>query len=199
MHKKIRTIALVAVAMSASACDKKPSATADSLAAQPSNGSAMDSAALMAPSVLSDANIVYLIDGAHVADSTRGALAVTKGTHPEVRSFGTQMIADHHSLRADEIAMTTTLAISQMAPSGDRSEADDKAQLDALTTESKGVAWDQRYMEYEITHLRAFLETINRATAATSSQPLKLQLMKSTPILQSHLDQAIALQSKLPH
>jgi predicted outer membrane protein len=84
-------------------------------------------------------------------------------------------------------------------PVGDTTAASARTQLDRLNSETRGVAWDQAYMEYEITHLRAFLETLNRATAATSSQPLKLQLMKSTPVLQSHLDQAIVLQAKLPH
>src|SRR4051812_2856155 len=102
---KVTTLgtALVAASLSAliggckgSGGDARDSAAAPAAAAAPSTATA-DTA--KAGGDLTDANIVYLLDRANLADSARGRLAQTKATSADVKSFGQLMMGEHHALR----------------------------------------------------------------------------------------------------
>jgi len=193
---KLTAVAAIALAIAATACEKKPDAAADSTAAATAAAMAADSAMTSAPPALTDANIVFILDGASAADSARGVLASTKGTSADVKDFGKLMAGEHHALRQEGQELATKLGVAPMAPSGDMSEMDAKTELDKLNADAKGKSWDQAYIDYEVTYHKAVLETATKALGATQSQELKDLITKAAPILQNHLDRALEIQKK---
>ncbi len=196
---RITALAAITLAVAAAACDKKPDAAADSTAA--ATAAAMGANTPMQPAqpatpALTDANICYILDGANAADSTRGALASTKGTSADVKNFGKMMAGEHHALRQAGQELATKLGIAAMAPSGDMSEMDAKTELDKLNADGKGKNWDQAYIDYEVTYHKAVLETATKALGAAQSQELKDLITKAAPIIQKHLDRALEIQKK---
>jgi putative membrane protein len=201
-----RTAALVVLTVAAAACAKNESAAdsarADSaMAAAPANP-AMPSGdttanAATAAGGLTDANIVYILDQANIADSARGKLAETKGTSADVKAFGRLMAGEHHSLRAQGQELAKKLNVTPQAPAGDQSEAQAKAEMDSLTAMAKGNAWDKSYIDYEVNYHQAVIETATKALGAAQNQELKDLIQKAAPILQHHLDRAKEIQGKL--
>src|SRR3954463_16229662 len=99
---RLAILAIAAVALAA--CSKKDNYGSDTTAASSTvsgDTSAMaGSSGATSSGTWSDANIVALLDEANMADSSAGAIAVTKGTSSQVRDFGRRMTRDHHTLRA---------------------------------------------------------------------------------------------------
>src|SRR6185369_14913680 len=101
MLRTTRGLALLAVCAAVGACSKGDG-KADSAAAADSVAKANAAAApapAPTPPPLTDANIVFILDGANAADSAAGHIASTKGTHADVKDFGKTMMRDHHALR----------------------------------------------------------------------------------------------------
>lgn len=177
------------------ACAKKADAPMDTTAAKtlPS----MDSAAPPAVSALNDANIVYILDQANASDSARGTLASTKGGSADVKDFGRMMAGEHHALRQQGLLLATKLAVTPAAPANDMSAADAQKEMDALVAEAKGKSWDMAYMNFEVTYHQAVLDIATKALGAAQNQELKDLITKAAPVIQKHLDRAIAIQAKL--
>src|SRR5690242_20588868 len=106
----IRSVAVLALCASW-ACAKKDTA-ADSVAAADSAAKAAAAAAPPPPPPLNDANIVALLDEANAGDSTMGNLASTKGTAVIVKTFGRDMMRDHHALRKAGQDLATKLNVT---------------------------------------------------------------------------------------
>ena len=195
----LAAVVVTTLALASSGCDTKPNAAADSTAAATAAAMSADSAMKAAPPAapaLTDANIVFILDGAHVADSTRGVLASSKGTSKDVRDFGKMMAGEHHAMRKAGQELATKLGVTPMAPSGDMSEMDAKTELDKLTADAKGKTWDQAYIDYEVTYHQAVLATATMALGVAQSQELKDLITKAAPIVQKHLDRALEIQKK---
>jgi putative membrane protein len=204
MHSA-RVAALAVLTVAAAACAKKENAAdtarADTgMAAAPANPampSGDTTANASAAGGLTDANIVYILDQANMADSARGKLAETKATSSDVNAFGRLMAGEHHSLRAQGQQLAKKLNVTPQAPAGDQSEAQAKAEMDSLDAMAKGKAWDKAYMDYEVTYHQAVIETATKALGAAQNQELKALIQKAAPILQHHLDRAKEIQGKL--
>lgn len=197
------TIAAMLSAIAVVACAKTSDAPRDSTDARAM--APTDSALAPAPgapgaaasTTLSDANIVFILDQANASDSARGALAATKGTSADVKNFGRMMAGEHHALRQQGQALATKLSVTPAAPGDDTSESDARAEMDKLMAEAKGAGFDRAYMDYEVTYHKAVLEIAGKALAATQNQELKDLITKAAPIIQKHLDRAVAIQSKM--
>lgn len=188
---------LAASAALAGACgkggDRSDTAKPDTAAAI----GADTAAAAQAASEMNDANIVYLLDHANMADSARGKVAESKATNPDVKQFGQMMMGEHHALRAQGQALATKLGITPAAPAGDSSEAKAKALMDSLQAAPKGAAWDRIYINMEVAGHQEVLDLANRARQATRNAELKDLIQQAEPIVQKHLDRAKAIQGKL--
>jgi putative membrane protein len=196
--KNSRTRAVLFAGLFALAsCGKKADVAADSATARAM--APADSAAMAPPAApaLTDANIVYILDQANASDSARGALAATKGTNAEVKSFGRLMSGEHHALRQEGRTLATKLGVAPTAPANDMSEMDAKAEMDKMTAETKGAGFDRSYIDYEVTYHRAVLDIANKALGAAQNQELKDLITKAAPVIQKHLDRAVAIQAKM--
>ena len=177
------------------ACAKKSDSAMDTSAAKVI--APVDTASPPAASALNDANIVFILDQANASDSARGTLASTKGSSADVKDFGRMMAGEHHALREQGQRLATRLSVTPTAPANDMSVSDAQKEMDALTAEAKGKSWDVAYMNFEVTYHKAVLDIATKALGAAQNQELKDLITKAAPVIQKHLDRAVAIQAKL--
>jgi putative membrane protein len=146
---------------------------------------------------LTDANIVAILDAANAADSAAGSVAATKGTDPEVRAFGKDMMRDHHALRKLGQDLAKKLNVTPELPPGDNSQAAAVAWHDSLVAMPKGAAFDRAYIDHEVANHRAVLQTAQTALGAAQNPELKALIQKAAPNIQAHLDHALKIQARL--
>ena len=197
-----RTVALLML-VTVAACAKKEAARDSTRADSAAAASNMNPPAMTPPAdttaaapALTDANIVFILDQANVADSARGRLAESKGTSADVKSFGKLMVGEHHALRAQGQALAKKLNVTPMAPANDQSEMQAKQETDSLTALAKGAAWDKAYIAYEVGYHQAVLDEATKALAVAQNAELKALITKAAPVIQHHLDRAKEIQAK---
>ncbi|MEO8561793.1 MAG: DUF4142 domain-containing protein [bacterium] len=193
------SVAALAAAAFVAACSKGDK-TADSAKAADSAAAAAAAAApppAPAPPALTDPNIAAILDGANAADSSAGAVAATKGTSSEIRSFAKDMMRDHHALRKLGQDLVKKLNVTPELPAGDNSQAAATAWHDSLTAMAKGAAFDKAYIDHEVTYHEAVLQTAQAALGAAQNADLKALIQKAAPNLQAHLEHAKSIQSKM--
>jgi putative membrane protein len=189
--------ALVA-AVALGACSRKDAAMTDTGMADTGMAAGMaDTGMGPAPAALTDANIVYILDGANHLDSLAGSIAATKGTNSEVREFAQMMMRDHHKLRQDGLGLAKKLAVTAAPPANDTHAADVERTTTMLNSAAKGRDFDKAYIDNEVTYHKAVLETATTAMSAAQNAELKNLIQKAAPTIQAHLDRAQAIQSKL--
>ena len=146
---------------------------------------------------LTDASILGKLDADNVADSSAGALASTQGTDAAVKAYGRTMVKDHHALRVEGMALAKKDSITPMAPAGDADEAAERAVADSLNTMPKGAEWDKFYADHMVAGHEKVLRFLQDASNAAQNADLKAMITKATPTVQSHLDKAKEIQTKL--
>ncbi|HET6798381.1 MAG TPA: DUF4142 domain-containing protein [Gemmatimonadales bacterium] len=188
--------------LTAAACGGTGSARQDQRAANDS--AAADSAAKKASSTpassrpgLGDSNIVALLDEANKSDSAAGAVAVKKGTDPEVKAFAKLMMSEHHALRAEGEAVAKQLGVTPKPPEHDPIGGYAKTELADLQKTPKGAEFDRVYIDHEVSVHQAVLDFANMARVTTQTAQLRDLIQKAVPVIQKHLEQAQALQKRL--
>jgi putative membrane protein len=203
-----RSVALFMLVTAVAACAKKEASRAadttrvDTTSAAPAMGpgAAADTGAAAttaSAAPMTDPNIVFILHAANSADSARGKLAESKGTSPEVKSFGKLMVGEHHALNQQGDALAKKLNVTPVAPANDQSEAQARMEMDSLTALAKGAAWDKAYIAYEIGYHQAVKDIATKALAQAQNAELKALITKAAPVIQAHLDKAQAIQTKL--
>ena len=192
------SVAALCAAAFVAACGKSDK-TADSAGAMASDSAAAANAAAATPAAptLTDPNIAAILDNANMTDSAAGAIAATKGTSSDVRSFGRDMMRDHHALRKMGQDLVTKLNVTPALPAGDNSQAAATAWQDSLTAMPKGAAFDRAYIDHEVTYHQAVLQTAQTALGAAQNAELKALIQKAAPNIQAHLERAQQIQTKL--
>lgn len=200
MHSVLRRtpFALACAAALVAACSKRDS-TADSARLADSTAVAATSTPAMTPAApaLTDANIVFILDAANAADSAAGSIAAAKGTSADVKSFGRDMMRDHHAMRVAGQDVAKKLNVTPEAPAGDNSAAAAAAWRDSLNAMPRGAAWDKTYIDHEVADHEQVLNKAQTALGATQTADLKALIQKAAPNVQAHLDRAKQIQSKL--
>lgn len=179
------------------ACSKKDDAATDTtVAADTGMGTMVDTGMSAAPA-LSDANIVYILDGANHLDSMAGSVAATKGTAADVRDFGKMMMRDHHALRASGDSLAKKLGVTAEAPAGDTHAADVQKTMSMLNSAAKGKDFDKAYIDNEVIYHQAVLQTATTAMGVAQNPELKNFIQKAAPNIQAHYDRVKAIQMKM--
>lgn len=147
---------------------------------------------------MSDANILYMLDQANMADSAEGAIAATKGTSKDVRDFGKEMMKEHHDLRKDGQDLAQKLNITPVASASDQSAAEAQSAQANLNSTAQGPAWDKAYIDAQVVEHQKVLASATAAAAQAQNPELKDMIGKAASKVQKHLDHALELQKKLP-
>ena len=147
--------------------------------------------------MLTDVNIVALLDEANAGDSAMGKLASTKGTSAAVKEFGRDMARDHHKLREAGQAVAKKENLAPQAPSNDTLATASAKMQDNLTSMAKGKDWDKAYIDNEVAVHQSVLNLLQTASTAAQDTSLKALITKAQPTIQAHLEKAQSIQSKL--
>jgi putative membrane protein len=147
--------------------------------------------------MLTDVNIVALLDEANAGDSAMGKLASTKGTSAAVKEFGRDMARDHHKLREAGQAVAKKENLAPQAPSNDTLATASAKMQDNLTSMAKGKDWDKAYIDNEVAVHQSVLNLLQTAGTAAQDTSLKALITKAQPTIQAHLEKAQSIQSKL--
>ena len=146
---------------------------------------------------LSDANIVFLLDEANMADSASGAYAIGKATNAEVKAYAKLMMGEHHALRMQGQQLAQRLNVRPAAPADDPLKPAAQAEMTALRSASKGAQFDRTYIEQEIGIHKAVLDLAGKAHGAAQNPELKKLIEQARPVIERHLKRAEEIQKKL--
>ena len=181
-------------AFGAAACDSMGGKGDSSLKA------AIDSTTLVkadsAPAI-TDANIFAFLDMANVSDSSGGAMASTKGTNADIKSFGKMMMTDHHNMRQQGQDLARTLNVTPAPMPNDSLKAVSDSAHAALSAMPKGAAWDRAYIDHAVMEHQMVLNRARAARSVTKNAELQNLLDKAAPEVEKHLERATEIQRKL--
>jgi putative membrane protein len=191
------TTLLTMAALVLAACSKKDDSAADTMAATNVGADTSAVPGSTASGSWTDANIFALLDEANAADSTAGAVAVTKGTASAVRDYGRRMVRDHHQLRAQGEALAKRLKIIPAVPADDPVASAAQKHMDNINSTAKGKDFDKAYIDGEVEIHKAVLEIATAAAKQTQNTELKNLIQKAAPVIQGHLDLAQSVQTTI--
>ena len=150
------------------------------------------------PQSVTDAQIAAIVVTANQVDVDAGKLAEAKGTHSEVKAFGTQMAADHAGVNKQAAALAAKLGLkpedNPTAQSLKSGGAENVKQLTGLS----GAAFDKAYIDHEVAYHQAVLDALDK-TLVPSAQNAELKdlLVKVRPAFVAHLERAKSIQASL--
>ena len=147
---------------------------------------------------VTDPQIAAIVVTANQVDIDAGKLAAARGTDPEVKKYGEQMVAAHTGVNKSATELVTKLKVKPEA--NDTSKAlqagGDKnlANLKSL----KGAAFDKAYIDNEVTYHQQVLDAVDKTLIPSASNAeLKALLVKVRPAFVAHLEHAKQIQSSL--
>lgn len=147
-------------------------------------------------SAITDANIFAELSEANQIEIAVGQMALQRAQSGDVKSFARRMISDHTKLLNAGESLAASLSIAPAPPSPDSlpQKADQETQtLSALT----GAAFDKAYMDAQVADHRMVLDLLKQLEAAAQNPRLKALIAGAEPTVQSHLDRAQAIDSKV--
>ena len=151
---------------------------------------------------LNDAAIFAMLDKANGAEIDLGELAAKSGQSSEVRDLGKKFASDHAAARQKAKDLATKIGVTPAMPEMDPMKKDDhagkyEASLNKLK-DLKGTEFDVAFVAREIEHHSRMIDAVeNKFLPAAQNAELKAFLNELKPSLQSHLDQARALEKRL--
>jgi len=145
------------------------------------------------PGLSSDAFILGYLETAHWGDRAGGRLAQIRASDPRVREFGRDM-ADQHDLLLRQTQQTSTSlrippAFNAESLEISREEREAREELRRKT----GGAFDRAYIRHEIESHREVVTRLKQAMLEAHHPEVKQLLDESQPVVQAHLDAALAL------
>lgn len=145
---------------------------------------------------LTDPNIVAILDGANMADSSMAAMANRRTNNADIKTFARMMMGEHNALRVSGRDLAAKLGVTPQLPTGDQGDTQHRAAMQEL--EAAGAAdFDRMYLTHEVEYHEWLLATATSARAAAQNEELRNLLDTAIPVVQKHLDEARRLQAKL--
>jgi len=182
-------------------CKAKDNSATDTSAMSASTttaGSASTSAAATATTtdtVMTDANIAALVDEANTGDSTLAAAALPHLRSSGAKDFAKSMMGEHHALHVQGLEVEKAQNITPQLPATDPFKPAVEAEQSALASISKGPAYDSTYISQEVGIHQAVIGWLGSHPPTNAAYQKYLKM--AGPVLQKHLDRALALQKKM--
>lgn len=147
----------------------------------------------------SDARIVSAIDVVNTDEIAGAMLAREKATSPRVRAFAEQMITDHTRLQGADraLASESKFISSDSADVTREMRRSDQAAMVRLQAMPRGPGFDAAYIRGEIGDHKQALALFNAAKPQASAGRLGDLITMAIPVLQQHLNEAMAIQASM--
>jgi putative membrane protein len=178
------------------ACSKGAN-KADSAAGVDTSAAAATTPPPAAAPVLTDVNIVALLDEANAGDSAVGFIAAKKGTSASIKEFARDMMRDHHALRKAGQDLAKKANLTPAPPAGDTLATVSQKWADSLNALAASADWDKAYIDHEVAVHQAVQALLQTALGAAQDTTLKALIVKAQPTIDAHLKKAQAVQAKL--
>jgi putative membrane protein len=145
-----------------------------------------------------DAQIAAIVVTANQVDIDAGTLAESKGSNPQVKAFGKQMVTDHTGVNKRATALVTKLGVkpednptAQSLKSGGIDNVNNLKQLN-------GDAFDKAYIDHEVAYHQEVIDALDKTLIPSAkNEELKALLVKTRPAFVAHLEHAKQLQASL--
>jgi putative membrane protein len=146
--------------------------------------------------MLSDANILAIIEAANTGEVQEGQLAQQRASNPQVRLFASKVTQDHRVLLEQGSNLASRMNITPSLPRDSRNmTAEHQAAVDSLKAKS-GEAFDRAYLEHQIQTHETVLRKLDEV-AMDARSDLRSFLAQVRPGFQAHLKEARDLQRNL--
>jgi putative membrane protein len=150
-----------------------------------------------APIVLSDGDIVWIMNAADTNNIERGRLAEARSGNPKVQGFGRTMIADHRTLLKDSVTLSQRFSIKPVAPALGVELMEKHEAAVKFLEEKSGTTFDRAYLDYEIEMHTRLVDLAGKAARTVNHVALKAYLRQAKPQLQNHLETARTIRQNL--
>jgi putative membrane protein len=100
------------------------------------------------------------------------------------------MMADHHRLRRQGVALARKLDVTRQPLPEDPITSLAHEEMDALESAEKGGAFDRTYLEQEIEAHQTVLELTEQCLRSVGNTELRAMLEEARPVIRAHLEQA---------
>lgn len=149
------------------------------------------------PGLSSDAFILGYLEAANRGDRAGGRLAQIKASDSRVREFGRDM-ADQHDLLLRQTEQTSASLRIPPAFNADSLEVsrEEREAMEELRRKT-GPAFDRAYLRHEIESHQAVVDRLKRAILEAHNPEVRQLIDDSQPVVQAHLDAALALNREL--
>ena len=192
--KKLHAVACFVLVLSAcgGTDDADDQATVDNAAPTP------PAAVPDAAPPLGDPEIAHIAVTANMLDAETGELAKGKAQNAEVKQFAERMVTDHTSANKEANALAQKLSLT---PSDNATSQQLKTDHDRVKAELEGKSgadFDRAYIANEITMHQNVLNALDQTLIPNAQNAeLKALLQKVRPLIDSHLQMAQQIQTKL--
>ena len=154
--------------------------------------------AVQAQDAPNDAQIAHIVVTANQVDIDAGKLAETKGSSPDVKAFGKQMVTDHSGVNKQATDLVKKLNVK----AEDNPTSQDLKQGGAANIKNlqglSGAAFDKAYVDHEVAYHEAVIDAMDKTLIPNAkNQELKSLIVKVRPAFVAHLDHARHVQSNL--
>lgn len=144
---------------------------------------------------LSDANVAALVDEANAGDSTLAAAALPNLTSTGAKNFARLMTGEHHALHMEGLRVEKAQNITPVLPTPDPFKPAVEAEQTALSSMSKGPAYDSTYIAHEVVIHQAVIDWAGKQTPKNAAY--QKYLKTAGPVYEKHLKEAESLQKKM--
>lgn len=145
-----------------------------------------------------DAQIASIVVTANQVDIDAGKVAQSKGSDPEVKTFGKQMVTDHTAVNKQAAALAKKLKLKPQDNATSKSLKSGGAKNLKSLEKLKGAAFDKAYIEHEIAYHQQVIDAINKTLIPNAkNEELKKLLTTGLPLFEGHLQHAKQIQASL--
>jgi putative membrane protein len=146
--------------------------------------------------VSGDAAILSALEFTHSAEITTGELAESKATSQEVKDLGKNFAAAHKQARDEVRDLGKKLNVEVKVADDDPMKTAFNKKVEGLKA-LDGKAFDKAFVDHEVTFHQAAIDKIKAMEPEAVSPDVKSLLTRTLGAVQSHLQLAKALQSKI--
>jgi putative membrane protein len=167
-----------------------PAASVSTRPVLPASGAATGGAAGTRSLAKADLKFMKTAAQGGVAEVQSAEMAVSQGTHQQVKSFGQQMASDHGTANQELMTLASAKGVALPAePAAKQKKA--MARLKATS----GAAFDRAYAAQMVKDHEQTLALFRKAAGSAQDPDVKAFAVKTVPTLEHHLQMAQSMQA----